>query len=246
MISNGGSALIPNEGLDRYKRQMGYTLLEQRHAVHFHPALAGMLGGAIPAAISRAGSDWLPGNKKLFYMSRMMEGARMTREPEESACQQEDPRFSRLVRPGGLFPILRVTQTLRQGGIGNTARRTADYLSRKFHKGGTKVIRGYTPAESLGLQPGEWVQVKSAEEIRATLDARKKSRGLLFTDDMARFAGQRLRVHKRVESIFLEESKQQRKIKNTVLLESAFCSGKSFNCDRSCFLFWKEVWLRRV
>jgi len=39
---------------------------------------------------------------------------------------------------------------------------------------------------------------------------------------------------------------QRRMIKNTVLLESTYCQGKNFNCDRSCFLFWKEVWLRRV
>ena len=68
----------------------------------------------------------------------------------------------------------------------------------------------------------------------------------LFTDEMVPYIGKRFRVHKRVESIFLEESKQRRTIKNTVLLESSYCHGKNFNCDRSCFLFWKEVWLKRA
>jgi hypothetical protein len=31
-----------------------------------------------------------------------------------------------------------------------------------------------------------------------------------------------------------------------VLLEAVYCPGITFRCDRSCFLFWKEVWLRRA
>ncbi len=63
---------------------------------------------------------------------------------------------------------------------------------------------------------------------------------------MRGFAGKRYRVFKRVESIFLEESKQRRTLKNTVLLEAVYCPGVTFRCDRSCFLFWKEAWLRRT
>jgi hypothetical protein len=69
---------------------------------------------------------------------------------------------------------------------------------------------------------------------------------LLFTDDMRGYAGRQFRVFKRVESIFLEESKQRRTLKNTVLLDAVYCPGITFRCDRSCFLFWKEVWVRRV
>ncbi len=252
MISNGTSSLTPNEGLDRYKRQMGYSVMEQKHAIYFHPLLAPVLLSRIPAAFSRAAARHFTGNKDMFSLSRLMEGACMTREPVQTSpdagCQQEDPHFSRLVRPGALFPILRVVQTFRQGGLGNTARRAADFIGRKVSK--KRVVpgggRSFSADETLGLQSGEWVEVKSAEEIRATLDARGKNRGLLFTEDMTPHIGKRLRVHKRVESIFLEESRQRRTIRNTVLLESSFCQGKNFNCDRSCFLFWKEIWLRRV
>jgi hypothetical protein len=35
-------------------------------------------------------------------------------------------------------------------------------------------------------------------------------------------------------------------MKNTVLLDGAICDGWGGKCDRSCFFFWREAWLRRV
>ncbi|HEY3838190.1 MAG TPA: hypothetical protein VGL72_16535 [Bryobacteraceae bacterium] len=250
MISNGTLSLAPNEGLDRYKRHMGYSVLEQNHAIHFHPLFAPFLSTPTAIALSQAAAARFSRNKQIFYFSRVTEGSRMSREPNQSdnGCQQEDPSFSRLARPGSLFPILRVAQTFRQGGIGNTLRRAADFIRRRIKRrpSSPAAPRPLIPEEMLGLQPGEWVEVKSGPEILATLDSRSKNRGLLFTAEMMRCAGQRFRVHKRVESIFLEESKQRRTIRNTVLLEQSYCDGKAFKCDRSCFLFWKEAWLRRV
>jgi hypothetical protein len=43
----------------------------------------------------------------------------------------------------------------------------------------------------------------------------------------------------------LEGSGELRKLQNTVLLEGVMCDG-IFGCDRSCFQFWREAWLRRV
>jgi hypothetical protein len=63
---------------------------------------------------------------------------------------------------------------------------------------------------------------------------------------MIAFCEQRFRVHKRLETLFLEESRQIRKMKNTVLLENVFCDGSSYRCDRSCFYYWREAWLRKV
>ena len=104
MISNGNTSLQPNEGLDRYKRQMGYSILEQKHAIHFHPLLSPVLRSRIPVAISRAAANRFSENKQTFYVSRMMEGARMSHEacqdvPANGDCQQEDPSSSRLARP---------------------------------------------------------------------------------------------------------------------------------------------------
>jgi hypothetical protein len=102
--------------------------------------------------------------------------------------------------------------------------------------------------EILQLKPGEWVEVRSAKEIFATLDSDGKSRGLRFTPEMLKFCGKRVRVYKTLDKILLEATGELRKIKTpTVLLEGVFCDGKAHGgCDRSCFCFWREAWLRKV
>lgn len=101
--------------------------------------------------------------------------------------------------------------------------------------------------EVLHLRPGEWVEVKSIDEVMATLDDRRRNRGLLWMTGMRKHCGHQYRVLRRVERIILESNGELRKMKNTVLLDGVMCNGSTFNrCDRSCFHFWREVWLRRV
>lgn len=101
--------------------------------------------------------------------------------------------------------------------------------------------------EVLGLQPGEWVEIKSEEEVTATLDASGKNHGLGFMPEMWPYCGQRARVMRRVEKICLEEaSRTVRSMKNTVILEGLFCQGNGIGCDRACFYFWRECWLKRI
>jgi len=101
--------------------------------------------------------------------------------------------------------------------------------------------------EVLGLQPGELVEVKPVEEIMATLNLDRRYKALRWMTGMRKHCGKRYRVLKRVERIILEDSGELRKIKNTVLLDGCMCDGKDFsNCDRSCFHFWREAWLRRI
>ncbi len=104
-----------------------------------------------------------------------------------------------------------------------------------------------TPTEILNLQAGEWVEVKSLQEIRATLDANGKNRGLGFAPDQAEYCGKRLRVAGRVERLILEWSGELRLIANTVELEEATCHGRMCrSCPRNCYHLWREIWLRRV
>lgn len=104
-----------------------------------------------------------------------------------------------------------------------------------------------TGEEILGLQPGELVEVRCIEEILATLDNRRRHKGLLWMTGMRKYCGTRCRVYKRVGRIMLESDGQLRTMKNTVLLEGAACDGREFGgCDRSCFHFWREIWLKRV
>jgi hypothetical protein len=102
--------------------------------------------------------------------------------------------------------------------------------------------------ETLNLHPGDWIEVRPAKEIFATLDAQDKLKGLRFTPEMAKFCGKRFRVYKLLGKIVLEATGELRKIKTpTVLLENVFCDGSAHaDCDRSCFCFWREQWLNRV
>jgi hypothetical protein len=101
---------------------------------------------------------------------------------------------------------------------------------------------------SLGLEVGDWVEVRSAKEIFATLDQHGKFKGLSFTPEMMKFCGKRFKVYKKLENIILEATGELRRIKSpTVLLEGVFCDGEAHGkCDRSCFCFWREAWLRRA
>ena len=102
-------------------------------------------------------------------------------------------------------------------------------------------------SEVLGLRPGELVEVKSIEEILATLGPDRKYKGLLWMTGMRKFCGTRHRVFKRIENILLETNGELRKMKNTVILEGVMCDGSEFgDCDRSCFHFWREAWLKRI
>ncbi|HXT01232.1 MAG TPA: hypothetical protein VN915_11190 [Elusimicrobiota bacterium] len=104
-----------------------------------------------------------------------------------------------------------------------------------------------TPSEALGLSVGDWVQVKTLEEIEATLDARQTNRGLEFSPAMVSYCGRRFRVGRRVERIILERTGEMRDLKDTVVLETVFCDGIcARGCPRANVLYWREIWLRRV
>ena len=109
---------------------------------------------------------------------------------------------------------------------------------------------GEPPADArvLNLEPGEWVEVRPAKEIQATLDARGRLRGLVFMPEMQQFCGRRFRVFKKVKTIVLETNQEMRKIGSpTVFLEGSLCDGSYHGeCDRACFCFWREEWLRRI
>jgi len=99
--------------------------------------------------------------------------------------------------------------------------------------------------ETLNLQHGELVQVKSYQEISATLDENGFNRGLLWMPTMQKFCGRKFRVYKRLNRIMIESTGEIRNIKNTVLLDGVMCEDL-YDCDRSCFHFWREAWLSRV
>jgi hypothetical protein len=108
-----------------------------------------------------------------------------------------------------------------------------------------------TPSESIDLQPGELVQIKSREEIYATLDKSSKNRGLYYDVEMWRFSGGTFRVLRRVDQIVNEKNGRMIKLPNgCVILDGVYCSGERSThrlfCQRGIFSYWREIWLRRV
>jgi glycosyltransferase involved in cell wall biosynthesis len=105
-----------------------------------------------------------------------------------------------------------------------------------------------TPAETLGLQPGERVRVRRREEIVATLDTNNANRGMLFDGEMLRYCGQEARVLRRVERIIDEKSGRMMRFKNPcIVLDDVTCVGAYHRlCPRGIYPYWREIWLERV
>jgi len=256
-VGNWFASSMSNPGLDRYKRQMGYSVEPCRMCVHFHPALAPLLANKVTVKVFQSASSLMPSNKPLETIASISRGAMISRSQRHkddadagSHCQQETSlQFSRVLRPYPVFLVWRFFDRLKAEGVRQAVARVVRFSSNRIlRRSGKNTVarRPIEPAEVLDLQPGEWVEVRPETEIAATLDGQSKHRGLLFSVEMRRFCGRRFRVLKSVKKIFLEESRQTRTLKNTVLLEGANCEGTGFDCDRACFLFWREAWLRRV
>ena len=102
----------------------------------------------------------------------------------------------------------------------------------------------------MGLRAGDWVEVKSAEEILATLDERGCLDQLPFMPEMLGFCGQRYRVYKiahKTCNTIDREGPAGRRMTDAVHLENLRCDGTAHGgCQAACLLFWKEAWLRPV
>jgi hypothetical protein len=105
-----------------------------------------------------------------------------------------------------------------------------------------------TPVESLNLQPGESIEVKSMRSIKETLNENGRNRGLYFSPDMRLLCGGRHRVKGRIDKIVVDGTGEMRQLRNTVYLEGSLCGCASTafgGCSRSEFVYWREIWLRR-
>lgn len=163
------------------------------------------------------------------------------------ACQHRQPNlFSRLRRPWTVFIASALAKHLWRHGIAGVPSAVVRVLRQRAGKSMVLAPAMTIAGEAIGLQPGELVEVKSEAEIRSTLDANGRLRGLAFLPGMVPHCGRRYRVYKRLERLYWEESGQQRRMKNTVLLAGSICDGVGIGCDRSCLFFWREAWLRRV
>jgi hypothetical protein len=105
--------------------------------------------------------------------------------------------------------------------------------------------------ESLNLQPGELVRVKSKEEIAKTLTPDGRNKGLWFDREMLPYCGGVYRVRQRIERFINERDGKLMVLKNQpVTLEGVVCSGDRsvcrWLCPRAIYPYWRECWLERV
>jgi hypothetical protein len=104
------------------------------------------------------------------------------------------------------------------------------------------------PTPPLRLRAGEWVQVRSKEEILSTLDAQGRLDELPFMPEMLQYCGTKLRVSKRAhKTCDPAVGIGGRKMASAVHLENIRCNGSAHDgCEAKCLIFWKEAWLKRV
>lgn len=115
---------------------------------------------------------------------------------------------------------------------------------------GHLAIGGPTPSANLGLKEGDFVRVKSGDEILATVDENLVNRGMAFHAEMMPYCGKTFRVAQRVKKLINEKTGQLVELKNSCLvLEGAACIGgctRPLSCPRACPPYWREIWLERV
>jgi hypothetical protein len=99
------------------------------------------------------------------------------------------------------------------------------------------------------LQPGDLVEVRSRQEIIATLDDNQMNRGLWFDEEMAHLCGRRGRVLFRVERLIDEKTGRMLRIKKDLFVVEGMlgCRGVYHKlCTRSVIAMLREAWLRKV
>jgi hypothetical protein len=100
-------------------------------------------------------------------------------------------------------------------------------------------------SKNRNLCVGDWVEVRSREEILATLDQNGQLEGMPFMPEMFAFCGQRFQVYKRAhktcDTVFPVRG---RRVHQAVHLDTR-CDGSAHGgCQAGCILFWKLAWLR--
>lgn len=108
-----------------------------------------------------------------------------------------------------------------------------------------------TPTQPLDLQPGQWVRVKSHQEIRQTLTKDNKNRGMWFDDEATVFCNDQFQVERRVERIINEITGEMMTMKTPcITLKGVYCrsmySKDRLFCPRAITPYWREIWLQPV
>lgn len=99
------------------------------------------------------------------------------------------------------------------------------------------------------FRPGEWVEVRTSDEILRTLDSESAIDHLPFMPEMLQFCGHRFRVAERALMTCFYGPGSPRRFRgdDVVTLDGLRCSGAAHNgCQKACTIFWREAWLRKT
>lgn len=104
-----------------------------------------------------------------------------------------------------------------------------------------------TDTRAQQFRVGDWVEVRSLEEIMETLDEQGRLGGMPFMPEMARYCGRRFRIAKSAHKTCDPTGQtNMRKLADSVHL-STRCDGSAHgHCEARCLIFWKTAWLRRA
>ena len=97
----------------------------------------------------------------------------------------------------------------------------------------------------MKFRVGDWVEVRSKEDILRSLDKKGQLEGMPFMPQMFQYCGQRLKVYKRAhktcDTVFPIRG---RRVSNAVHLDLR-CDGEAYGgCQAACLIFWKTAWLK--
>jgi hypothetical protein len=98
------------------------------------------------------------------------------------------------------------------------------------------------------MRAGDWVEVRSKDEILRTLDKNGRLEGLPFMPQMFRYCGQRFQVYKRAHKTCDTVSGEYitRRLPDGIHLDLR-CDGAEYGgCQAACLIYWKEAWLKPV
>lgn len=111
-----------------------------------------------------------------------------------------------------------------------------------------KLEKGKTPSGNLDLRPGDYVRIKSREEILATLDENNRNRGLFFDGEMLSYCGCTARVQARVNRLIEESTGEMTEINSDcIILEGVVCAANYHRfCTRAIYSYWREIWLEEI
>jgi hypothetical protein len=208
---------------------------------------------AVASDVPVPSATTLPAASRVFAGTRKY-GDDKTQEPIYSCQATEELEYTAAPAPNEKHSYW---QDVRCGNV-TWAQAARAFLVERFNafqqrRGGTQYppvagTQTKTPAETLDLQPGELVQVRTRDEIFGTLDVEARNRGLSFDREMLMYCGGTYRVLKRVTKIIDEPTGKMMPLKrDCVILDGVVCTSRYHGlCQRAIYAYWREIWLRRT